>query len=140
MLTEICQHLRNWFDVDRKFGKFAISNHALVTDIGLQENQYFRIVGSVFNDGVHQFNANDELTDEEFEGAIWLMAVPPAVIDLSGRITEWNNNYGGSAVTPFQSESFGGYSYTKAGSGAGSSSSPSWQSAFASDLNRWRKL
>jgi hypothetical protein len=141
MLTEICQHLKNWFDIGRWYGKITISNNALATDIGLQPNQYFRVIGSVFNDGVHKYSASDKLTDEEFEGAIWLMAVPPAVVDLSGRITEWNNTYGDAVAKPFQSESFGGYSYTKAGSGTGSSSSaPTWQSTFADELNRWRKI
>ena len=70
------------------------------------------------------------------------MAVPPAVVDLSERIAEWITKYGDSVSSPYSSESFGGYSYTKAaGSGQGNANSgPTWQSTFASELNRWRKI
>ena len=71
------------------------------------------------------------------------MAVPPAVIDLSERISEWSTKYGDLVSSPYSSESFGGYSYVKAGSGSGngdSSTGPTWQSAFAGELNRWRKI
>ena len=141
MLTELCQELRNWFDRDlpKWFGQFQIENRALVLD-GLQDGQYFRIVGSVFNDGVHQYPATD-LVDETFTGAIWAMAVPPAVVALASDISAWQEQYGATTVSPYTSESFGGYSYSKAsgGSGAGGST-PTWQSTFAARLNRWRKI
>lgn len=141
MLTELCQELRNWFERKKYFGTFTIENGAF-SDPELQNGQYYRIVGSVFNDGVHKYG-EDELTDEVFTGAIWAMAVPPSVIDLSERISEWVTQYGDLVSSPYQSESFGGYSYTKASSGQGnadSSSSPTWQSSFASELNKWRKI
>ena len=142
-LTELCQELRNWFERDKLFGEFTIENGAIIVPDGsLQNGQFFRVIGSVFNDGVHKYGV-DELTDEVFRGAIWAMAVPPAVIDLSERISEWETKYGDSVSSPYSSESFGGYSYTKANSGrgnAGSGSSPTWQSTFASELNRWRKI
>ena len=40
------------------------------------------------------------------------------------------------AASPFASESFGGYSYTKITSASGIS----WQSQFRARLNRWKKL
>lgn len=142
MLTELCQELKNWFERKKFFGTFTIENGQIeLPDGSLQEGQYFRIVGSVFNDGVHK-HGEEDLTDEVFEGAIWAMAVPPAVIDLSERISDWVTKYGESVSSPYSSESFGGYSYTKANSGQGNagSSSPTWQSTFASELNRWRKI
>ena len=142
MLTELCQELRNWFERERYFGTFTIEDGQInLPDNSLQEGQYFRIIGSVFNDGVHQHYAGD-LHDEVFEGAIWAMAVPPSVIDLSERISEWITTYGDSVSSPYSSESFGGYSYQKVSSGQGdaSSSSPTWQSTFASELNKWRKI
>lgn len=141
MLTELCQELRNWFVLNKYFGTFTIEDGELdVPDGLLQDGQYYRIIGSVFNDGVHQYP--DGLVDEVFKGAIWAMAVPPSVIDLSERISAWVNQYGDSVSSPYQSESFGGYSYTKAGSGQGNANSnnPTWQSIFASELNRWRKI
>jgi hypothetical protein len=145
-LTELCNELNNWFDKDRIFGVFKIADGELtgMSDY-LQEGQYFRIVGSIFNDGVHKHPVTG-LVDEVFDGAVWLMAVPPSVVDLSVKINEWENKYGGVdsvAMSPFQSESFGGYSYTKK-SGGGSDNSAdtagSWQGAFASELNKWRKI
>ena len=146
MLTELCQELKNWFEREIHFGTFTIEGGQLADSSFLQDGQYFRVVGSVFNDGVHQEPA-DDLVDESFEGAIWAMAVPPTVIALSDRIDEWTEKYGGvdsASMSPFQSESFGGYSYSK-GSGSSSGSSggssvPTWKSVFADDLNRWRKI
>ena len=147
MLTELCQELRNWFERKKFFGTFTIENGQItVPDGSLQNGQYFRIIGSVFNDGVHKYEPESEsaeiLADEVFEGAIWSMAVPPSVVDLSERISEWVTKYGDSVSSPYSSESFGGYSYQKASSGQGNaaSSNPTWQSSFASELNRWRKI
>ena len=150
MLSELCQELKNWFDGNtfHLHGAFTISEGKIAdTDFRnvIQENQYFRISGSVFNDGVYQWNDELQLTDELFVGSVVLMAVPKEVIALSKEIDDWQKKYGGadsSAMSPFQSESFGGYSYSK-GSGSGSASGGgtiSWQNAFASRLNKWRKI
>ena len=138
MLTEICAELRNYFEVPngRHFGKFEISGGSIAPLDFLQEGQYFRIVGSVFNDGVYQYPAAS-LTDEVFEGAVWAMAVPPTLIALSAEIEEYNESNAGKD-SPFTAESFGGYSYTKATDASGAPIG--WQKAFASRLNKWRKL
>lgn len=137
MLTELCQELKNWFDVERKFGTFTIDDgHITVPD--LQEGQYFRIVGSVFNDGVHL--ETDTLLDETFDGAVWLLAIPKEVLDLAEEIKTWNVKYADGVASPFVSESFGGYSYTKRTSGSGETGTFGWATAFGSRLNKWRKL
>lgn len=136
MLTDICQEIRNWFDVERKFGTFTIDDGHITVD-GLQEGQYFRIVGSVFNDGVHL--SSDTLINETFKGSVWLLAIPKSVIDLAEEISTWETEYGSKATSPYNSESFGGYSRTM-GNGGGSSSVPTWTSIFADKLNRWRKV
>lgn len=146
MLTDLCKELNNWFDKKKIFGTFTIDGKELTgMSNELQEGQYFRIVGSVFNDGVYEYPATN-LVDEVFDGAVWAMAVPPSVIDLAEKISEWNTKYGGLdsvAMSPFQSESFGEYSYTKKSGGAsagGVDNSGTWQGAFASELNKWRKI
>ena len=143
MLTEICAELRNWFVVPDgvHIGTYTISGGSIAPLDFLQEGQYFRIVGSVFNDGVYQYPATS-LTDEVFEGAVWAMAVPSDVITLAGEIGEWKTKYGAAAASPFTSESFGGYSYTKSGGASvtGTTGTMSWQTQFKSRLNRWRKL
>lgn len=141
-LTELCKELNNWFELKKVFGTFTIENGELADDIGLLDGQYFRIIGSVFNDGVYQ-NPADELKDETFEGAVWLMAVPQSVADLLDEMNAWENKYGEASKSPYMSESFGGYSYSKS-SGTSSSGigndSGDVLSAFSSALNRWRKV
>ena len=151
MLTEICQYLKNWFDRDKPkyYGKFIISGGNIESyndgDMGMIDGQYFRIMGSLLNDGVYQYPP-EGLKDETFEGAVWFMAIPPTVIALSEDINAWQAKYGGvdgTAMSPFQSESFGGYSYSKSGSGYRDSSDGGdggWQSAFANRLKPWRKV
>ena len=138
MLTEICAEIRNYFEVPngRHFGTFAISGGSIAPLDFLHEGQYFRIVGSVFNDGVYQYPATS-LTDEVFEGAVWAMAVPPTLIALSAEIEAYNDSDAGKA-SPYTTESFGGYSYTKATDANGAPIG--WQKAFASRLNKYRKL
>lgn len=142
MLTELCQEIHNWFskDEEKRFGVFTIKDGRIDGDFGIQDSQYFRIVGSVFNDGVYQFPA-ENLKDETFDGAIWLMNVPPPIISLSERIDEWKEKYQDVVNSPFQSESFKGYSYSKASGGgrAGGSTGLTWESVFADELNKWRK-
>lgn len=151
MLTEVCQELRNWFDrgLPKWIGKITIHEDGRIdydgnNYIDLQDGQYFRIVGSVFNDGVYQYPAYD-LREETFTGAVWAMAVPPAVIALCEEIGDWQKKYGGVdgvIMSPYQSESFGGYSYSKSGStySNGTSHALTWQGAFGTRLNAWRKI
>lgn len=148
-LTELCQCLRNWFnrkpdggDLPKLSGDFTISGGALQVS-GIAEDQYYRILGSLRNDGVHKYG--DALKDETFSGDIWLMAIPDEVIALASDISAWQDKYeaaDSASMSPFNSESYDGYSYTKSGSGANGSglNTVSWQSAFASRLNMWRKI
>lgn len=153
ILTEVCQEIRNWFDRNQSkyYGKITISGGVLSVEddsFGLQAGQYYRIIGSLFNDGVHKYDDSDTLTDEDtFEGAVWSMAIPPAVVALAKDIEDWQAKYGGvdsQAMSPFNSESFGGYSYSKSGGGSGASSTNggagTWQGVFAKRLNAWRKI
>lgn len=142
ILTEICEYLNNYFWEKKISGNFTISDGA-IDAVGLKNGQYFRIIGSTFNDGVHIYPATD-LKDEEFEGSIWAMAVPATVIAIASDIKDWQTKYGGadsSAMSPFTSESFSGYSYSKSGSGnANSGSNITWQDVFGGRLNKYRKL
>ena len=135
-LAELCAEVRNYFETDKRFGEFTISGGTFAPSDFIQDGQYFRIVGSTFNDGVYRYPATG-LTDETFTGAVWAMSLPPDFIALSAEIEEYNNSDAGK-VSPFTSESFGGYAYTKA---TDSNGAPiGWQKAFASRLNQWRKL
>ena len=139
-LTKLCKELNNWFEYKKVFGVFHIEDGKIKEDLGLLEKQYFRIADSVFNDGVHTLN--DNLKDEVFVGAFWLMAVPQEVLDLCEKITEWEDKYGEAVLSPYTSESFGGYSYTKSESSSenGDSKSISFRNVFCDELNNWRKV
>lgn len=136
MLEQILQYLKNWFIVNIHQGDFAVQDGSIELPF-LQEGQYFRIMGSIFNDGLHQYPAG-ELTDEEFRGVIWAMAVPQDVVKLSAEIEEWQTKNGQALTSPYQSESFGGYSYTKAVDENGNGMD--WRKAFASRLKYYRKV
>lgn len=149
MLNELCGYLRNYFDRKRYFGDFAINGGVISgsVDLNLLENQYIRIVGSMMNDGVYQYKAAgiQGLVDEEFNGAIWALAIPKEVISIAAEIKAWQTQYGASdsaAMSPYTSESFAGYSYSKSNgnSGNGSSVNGGWQSAFSNRLSQWRKI
>ncbi len=139
MLEQVLRHLNNWFLVEIRQGTFTVENGNIALPF-LQTNQYFRICGSVFNDGLHQYPATD-LTDETFTGTVWALAVPKAVVVLAEDIAAWEEKNGEAVLSPYTSESFGGYSYTKASGGnADTSTGTGWHGAFKGRLNDWRKL
>lgn len=145
MIGEICAEIKNYFVYknDIHIGDWVISNGQISPILDLPTD-YIRIVGSRLNDGVHKVS-DLNLVDESFHGGIWIMSPPADFIKLVEEIEGWQEKNGKSdsaAMSPFQSESFGGYSYSKAsgGSSSGSSIVPTWQSVYASRLNRYRRI
>ena len=122
-------------------GAYVIKNGSITLPF-LQNGQYFRIIGSVFNDGVYKYDDELKLTDETFDGTIWALAIPKGLLKLVEEIETWTEVNSEKLNSPFQSESFGGYSYTlKSGnSDGGSGGGLTWQSAFSARLNQWRKI
>ena len=142
MLSEVCRYLNNWFDLDRYYGEFTITG-GNITGVELQAGQYFRVIGSVFNDGVYLYPETN-LKGETFEGSVWALAIPPEVIAISEEIDAWKAKYGATdsaALSPFQSESFGGYSYSKGSTSDGKNGGGDWTNVagFTSRLDGWRK-
>lgn len=136
MLETLLQYLNNWFVHETHAGSdFEIAGGSITLPF-LQDGQFFRIRGSVFNDGLHKYPAND-LKDETFYGTIDALAVPQAVQDLAEEMQKWLNKYGETVNSPYSSESFGGYSYSK--TSAESSRVDVW-TMFQSQLSRWRKI
>lgn len=135
MLYEILKHIRNFFPVPggQKSGEFKIENGTIETDF-LKDGQYFLIEGSVLNDGVFVYPPTD-LNDEEFYGTITGLAIPKAFLAVVDEIEAFEQK---NSAGPYQSESFGGYSYTKATNAAGNVAG--WQDVYRSRLNAWRKI
>lgn len=153
-LTEICAEVRNYFlkdytDLSKSIhdGTFTIVNGRLEGVDYLKEEQYFRIHGSDLNDGVWQYSSEgiEGLRDETFDGAVWAMSVPPAFIKLAEDIDAWraaNEAVDSQNMSPYNSESFGGYSYSKSGGGSssGGGTNATWQGQFARRLAVWKRL
>lgn len=141
MLEQVLREIKNYFIQCVYAGTFAIQDGALVDFPYIQDGQYFKVSGSVFNDGVYQYPASLP-KDEEFRGEVWLLAVPPGVVSLAEKASDWISQNDDVLKSPYSSESFGGYSYTKmSGSGSnGGSSAATWKSVFADDLKEWRKI
>lgn len=149
MLTEICQYLHNWFDVNQPkyYGKFEIKNGVIESYndgvLTFLDGQYIRIIGSVLSEGVHLCPLTD-VPDEVFEGSVWSMAVPVAIRDIARDVEAWRAKYeavDSAAMSPYTSESFGGYSYSKSGGGASDGTGGgTWESVFGNRLSHWRKL
>lgn len=133
MLEAVLTHLNNWFCREVYAGTFTVTSGTLALP-DLADGQYFRIVGSVFNDGLHQSPAAG-LTDETFTGAVWALAVPKSVVTLAEEIKAWAAK---NQLGAYTSESFCGYSYTRATNAKGAA--VGWQDAFAAQLAPYRKL
>lgn len=145
MLTQICAEIKNYFckEEDRIIGDFSIVDGSIVPSVDLADDQYFRVVGSVFNDGVHK-NGDALIDEDEFHGAVWKMRIPQDVIQLAEEIADWQTKNADAINSPYSSESFGGYSYTKSGGYSGGSDKvgSDWrnQASFAARLNPYRRI
>lgn len=142
MIEQICAFIHNYFVGDTYAGTFTITDGTLTVD-GLLPGQYFRIRGSRLNDGVYIYPASD-LADETFTGYVDDMRPPRTFLNLVTDIEAWQSKYGEATTGPYQSESFGGYSYTlKSGTGStpgAATDGATWRGVFATRLNQWRKL
>jgi len=136
MLEEILRSIRNFFVLPGGIytDSFTVENGSVMLPF-LAEGQHFRIIGSVFNDGVYQYPVVG-LQDERFAGSIWALAIPPDFLKLAGEIEQWQEKNGDAG--PYQSESFAGYSYTIATGKDGQALT--WQDAFRKRLNVYRKI
>lgn len=147
LLETVCAHIHNYFtdEADILAGDWTITDGAIdLSDTSVKPGQYFRIVGSTFNDGVYKYGEEAaELTDETFTGEIWPMKVPRPFLQTVSEIEAWQAQYGAAMASPYQSENvIGVYSYTKGttGSSGATSSADAWKDIFKSSLNPWRKL
>ena len=147
MLEEVLRYVNNRFDRDRygrevghADGRFSVVGGAVEIG-GLAEGQYFWVEGSALNDGLHRYGDAD-MEDEDFEGRVVFLRVPRAVSDLAGEIADWCDANAKVLDSPMQSESFGGYSYTRASGAASGNEAPSagWQVHFGARLRPYRKL
>lgn len=133
MIYEVMSHIRNFFVTDINEGKFTIEN-GKIKELEFEDGSYILIRNSRKNNGVYCLPYT--LKDEEFEGEVDLLCPPDSFLSLCGEIETYNEKT--KNLSPFASESFGGYSYTRATNSNGTFQS--WQDAYRSRLNTWRKI
>ncbi|MCC8131412.1 MAG: hypothetical protein LUC38_07370 [Oscillospiraceae bacterium] len=131
MIEEVFKHIKNYFITETHSGSYKISSGKL-TNASFLTGGYYLIDGSQYNDGVHYYS--DTLTDEDFSGDIAILNPPEEFLELYKDIEAYVSSDMASP-SPFKKESFGGYTYERDDTG-----SLSWQKAFGSRLNQWRKI
>ena len=90
-MGELCAECRNWFTRGVIRGRFTVRNGELSPLDGIEPGTWIRIVGSIHNDGVYQY-PHGEFTDEEFSGAVWILAIPPDFVALQKDIDAWEKD------------------------------------------------
>lgn len=135
MLETVMRQINNYFQVEKVVGTYTVQNGSITLPF-LKPGQHFRVIGSIYNDGVYRYGDSLDLTDETFDGCVWALAVPKAFLALVDEITAYQTKNGEPG--PYTSESFGGYSYSKAVTSKGVA--VGWQEVFSSRLGQWRRI
>ena len=143
MIYELLQYLRNWFCQSKYFGEFKIENGSISKvgdpeEMKIVHGQYFRVIGSAMNDDVWKYPTY-AMTDETFQGAVWVLAIPKAILSIANEIEQWQAKYGSAVASPWQSESYSPGSYSRS-KGSAADAAITWKTAFENRLAPWRKL
>lgn len=142
-IGDLMRHCRNYFVRSRIDSTFTIQSGTLSPLDGISA-QYVAVQGSSLNDGVYFCDANGmlsngdddlELANETFTGTVFLLAPPVRFVALAKEIGAYDAK---TPVGAMQSESFGEYSYTKAGGRNGGVMT--WQEAFAVSLRPYMRM
>ena len=138
-LFELLCYLRNFFPgLHWQFTGEEITQNRLIIP-GLETGDFYLIEGSRRNNGIHEYGDAD-LRNEVYSGIVTEICVPAEVLAILEEINTWQEKNAEAVQSPYQSESFGGYSYTKASSSYSSGESVSWKTVFAPRLRQWRKI
>lgn len=153
MLSDVCDYVHNYFEIERRSGLFEVVDGGIPgLELFLKNGQRFRILGSALNDGIYTYHEDGSIFDddgttgvtlasEQFEGAIVAMSIPTAFLKIVEDAIAWQTANQAVLDSPYQSESFGGYSYSKAsGSGSNAGGVLGWQDRFRARLNAYRKV
>ena len=138
-LYELLMYLRNFFPGEKWqfFGEDITERRLLLP--GLENGDYYLIEGSRRNNGIHVYG-NSDLRNETYSGIVTELCIPTDLLILLDEINAWQEKNAEALQSPYQSESFGGYSYTKASGSSGTGESISWKTVFAPRLRTWRKI
>lgn len=108
-LYELLVYLRNFFPgLHWQFTGEEITGNRIVIP-GLETGDYYLIEGSRRNNGIHVYGDAD-LRNETYTGIVTEICVPPEVLTILEEINTWQEKNAEAVQSPYQSESFGGYS------------------------------
>lgn len=143
MLEQVMDYCNNYFYKAKEVGKFSIVSGRLNNKGVFKSGQYIRIIGSDFNDGVYKIESLTDgkiniasLEDEIFEGAIVGLAVPKVFLNIVKDIEKFEAS-ASATMSPYASESFENYSYTRA---TKDGKPLSWVDLFGVKLSHYRKM
>lgn len=134
----------------------------------LQPGRWYRILDSDFHDGVYQvpeeqagepeeepeeeeeekaetaeeeneIEEPEEIKSETFPCTLWVLGVPSSLLTILAEMEDWQTKYGGIMNSPYQSESFGGYSYSKSGSSSSAGGTATVWTQFADALAPYKR-
>lgn len=139
MLYDVLQYLNVLNHPEGKLisAVYSVKDAAIVNgsiDLPLLDGQPYIIEGSVFNDGLHYY-PSDILDDEVFSGRVIALRIPQQLMNIVSEIEEYAEK---NPVSGFTSESFGGYSYTRASGNNGRTLDAIH--VFADRLKGWKML
>lgn len=117
-MERLMARCNNYFERTAERGEYTISDNAIQKTRGkYAAGQYIRIMDSLLNDGVYKIKTvaesgtlilDGELVDEVFTGYVVGLAVPPAFVALSEKISQYDAKAGKHAG--LSSESIPNYS------------------------------
>jgi hypothetical protein len=145
VLEEVLYHIHNWFVHEQyTVSGCKVEGGVLPASIAIPQGAWYRVEGSLLNDGLHRKDEEDELEDETFSGKVSVLAIPKALLAVVEDIEEWKRLNRDAELSPYSSESFNGYRYQLKGAGrydgTGAKTISGWRSLFADALNPWRKM
>lgn len=138
----VMKECRNFFETGCRETEYTISGGVLSPANLFPEGSYIAIDGSFFHKGVFRIGKDGVLegeaagaSDETFRAKIWFLSPPAGFLSLCEDVAVFCEKTPKGA---YQSESFGDYSYSRAGGKNGGVLT--WQQQFCDGLAQYRNM
>lgn len=138
----VMRECRNFFETGYLKTTFTISGGVISPDALFRPGTYIAVEDSMFHNGVFRVVNGGVLEglpagvfDETFTGRVYFLHPPSGFLSLCEEIAQFIEKTPKGA---YQSESFGAYSYTRAGGKNGGVLT--WQEQFANALSPYRRM
>lgn len=138
----VMRECRNFFETGYLKTTFTISGGSIAPAALFRPGTFIAVEGSTFHNGVFRVLEGGVLEgvpagvfDETFAGRVYFLLPPSGFLSLCQEIAQFVEKTPKGA---YQSESFGDYSYTRAGGKSGGVLT--WQEHFAQQLAEYRRM